>query len=278
MSEPRAASARRLGERVRAKTKAFLAQFDIAVTRHSTLTTLYDRSTQLDQNSQAVHDVRFLRAVPTDQVATVLQYFSESRSQIRQDLFVLSETRFRRGGFFVEFGATNGITLSNTYLLEKEFGWTGIVAEPAKCWHEQLTQNRSCHVETRCVWRRSGEMLTFNEVANADMSTIDQFSAHDGHRQARQRGKVYDVETISLTDLLDKYNAPAEIDYLSIDTEGSEYEILSRLNFDRYRFAIITCEHNFTPMRDAIYQLLSSKGYARKYEEASQFDDWYVKI
>ena len=51
-----------------------------------------------------------------------------SKSQLKQDIFVLLETGFKRNGFFVEFGATNGIDLSNTYLLEKRFGWNGILA------------------------------------------------------------------------------------------------------------------------------------------------------
>ena len=266
-----------LVKQLRTAAKAFLARFDIAVTRHSTLQTLYERSTLLDKNAQALHDIRFLQAVPRAQVAPLLKYLTKSRSQIRQDLFVLSETGFKTGGFFVEFGATNGMNLSNSYLLEKEFGWSGIVAEPARCWRNDLIKNRTCHVETRCVWRNSNDVLTFNEVANADMSTIDQFTEHDSHRHARRQGKVYEVETISLLDMLDKYHAPTHIDYLSIDTEGSEYEILSHFDFARYKFDIITCEHNFTPMRDAIHKLLGSQGYVRKYEDVSQFDDWFVK-
>lgn len=53
------------------------------------------------------------------------------QSQASQDVFALVANGFKRGGYFVEFGATNGKSISNTYVLEKEFGWTGIVAEPA---------------------------------------------------------------------------------------------------------------------------------------------------
>jgi hypothetical protein len=77
--------------------------------------------------------------------------------------------------------------------------------------------------------------------------------------------------------MLKKYNAPKQIDYLSIDTEGSEFEILNSFNFDLYDIKIITCEHNYTPMRKKIYSLLTKNGYDRKYSEYSQFDDWYVK-
>ncbi len=77
--------------------------------------------------------------------------------------------------------------------------------------------------------------------------------------------------------MLDKYQAPSKIDYLSIDTEGSEYEILSNFNFDKYQIQVITCEHNFTPAREQVLSLLTSKGYVRKFDKVSQFDDWYVR-
>jgi hypothetical protein len=80
-----------------------------------------------------------------------------------------------------------------------------------------------------------------------------------------------------LNDLLIKHRAPKYIDYLSIDTEGSEYEILEAFNFNEFSFGIITVEHNYTPQRDMIFALLTGHGYIRKYENISAFDDWYVK-
>jgi len=201
---------------------------------------------------------------------------AKSKSQLGQDMFVLSELGFKKDGYFVEFGATNGVDLSNTYLLEKDLGWTGILAEPAKVWAEALTKNRKCHIDYDCVWSTSGEVLEFNEVNAAELSTISTFSGVDEHATTRTSGTKYLVTTISLLDLLKKYNAPKEIDYLSIDTEGSEFDILNAFDFDAYKFKVITCEHNFTPMRVKIYELLTSKGYTRKHTEYSRFDDWYV--
>jgi FkbM family methyltransferase len=194
---------------------------------------------------------------------------------MRQDLFVLSELGFKKNGFFVEFGATNGIDISNTYLLEEDFGWTGILAEPARCWQRELSENRSAAIETKCIWRNSGDRLRFKEVSNPDLSTIESFSAADLHRDLRKTGATYEVETISLNDLLDKHAAPALVDNL-IDTEGSEYDILSACDFAKHQFAVITCEHNFTPSREQIHSLLTRNGYTRKYPEISRCDDWYV--
>jgi FkbM family methyltransferase len=259
-----------MNKKIKNILKSILKKFDIGIINASTLEKLLSNAS--DQN-----DIEFLLKMPPHSTSSLLKYFRKSKSQIRQDLFVLTELNFKTNGFFVEFGATNGINLSNSHLMEKEFGWKGILAEPAKCWHKDLKKNRVCNIETRCLWKDSFSTLTFNEVEIAELSTLNNYSGSDLHKEARKNGKTYDVTTISLNDLLEKYDAPRVIDYLSIDTEGSEFEILSHFDFSKYSFNVITCEHNFTLMRDKLYGLLSSYGYVRVYQEISQFDDWYVK-
>lgn len=206
-----------------------------------------------------------------------LRAITESRSQLGQDIFALLETGAKKNGFFIEFGATNGVDLSNTYILEKNYGWHGILVEPARCWHNQLVNNRSAIIDTRCVWSKSREMIEFNEALTPELSTIQHFSNSDNHLEYRKNGEKYLVETVSLNDLLDEHNAPQTIDYLSIDTEGSEFDILRNLDFDKYKISTITCEHNYTTTRDDIRSLLINNGYINKFEEISDFDDWYVK-
>ncbi len=132
-------------------------------------------------------------------LAYVLKNFNSAKSQIFQDLFVLFMTNEKREGYFVEFGATNGVTLSNSYLLEKSFGWKGILAEPARCWHTELRAQRNCKIETNCVWNKSDKQLEFNEVSSQELSTINIFSGSDGRSLQRKNGNVYLVDTISLT-------------------------------------------------------------------------------
>lgn len=244
--------------------------FDIGIVRYSTLE-------KLRRNSQAAHVLSLLKALNDVNAEQLLEYFSSSKSQLGQDLFVLTRLNFLKHGYFVEFGATNGYDLSNTYLMEKLFGWSGILAEPATIWHKDLYNHRSCNIETDCVWAVSDSTLTFNQVEVPELSTINNYSDTDMHTEDRKRGETYNVKTISLNDLLSKYNAPKHIDYLSIDTEGSEYEILSNFDFSKHTFQVITCEHNYTPMREKIYTLLIQQGYQRVFEDLSLFDDWYVK-
>ena len=200
------------------------------------------------------------------------------RAQLGQDLFVLNATSFQTGGFFVEFGAGDGLNLSNTVLLEQAFGWKGIVAEPAKSHHPNLFRNRSCIIDTRCVWSTSGERLDFSETREAEYSTVsDLVERHSVHEEQRSPTAHFRVDTVSLDDLLDEHSAPDRIDYLSVDTEGSEYEILGTFDFSRREIGIITVEHNFdTNRRSQLHELLSAHGFRRVLEEMSVWDDWYV--
>lgn len=162
-------------------------------------------------------------------------------------------------------------------LLEKTYNWEGVVCEPGMSWHQKLNRNRKCSIDLRCVWSKSGLDIVFNETANPELSTISHFDDCDGHSESRKDGTKYVVTTVSLADLLVTHNAPKNIDYLSIDSEGSEYEILKAFDFNKYEISIITVEHNFTSRRNDIFRLLADNGYQRAFENMSQWDDWYVK-
>lgn len=218
----------------------------------------------------SIAELEYLRGLDADRSMT-------SQSQLYQDLFVLFITGAKREGYFVEFGATDGISLSNTYLLETKFNWKGILSEPAKKWHKRLRVNRHCVIDERCVWSVSGEKIEFIEAKRGEFSSIKSFIGSDMHMAARQGGISYNVETVSLKDLLDFHGAPETIDYLSMDTEGSEFEILNSFDFNSYDIKLISCEHNYTPARDKIYNIMVRNGYRRIYEELSLHDDWYVK-
>jgi hypothetical protein len=97
-----------------------------------------------------------------------------------------------------------------------------------------------------------------------------------GEQRPQVRGSSYVVNSVSLADMLERHSAPRDIDYLSIDTEGSEFAILEAFDFQKYRVRCITCEHNFGPDRQRTQDLLSSQGYLRTFNEVSLFEDWYV--
>jgi FkbM family methyltransferase len=176
----------------------------------------------------------------------------------------------------VEFGATNGVLLSNTWILEKKYGWSGLLCEPNPSFFAELKQNRSAVMTQDCVGAISGEEVDF-VLANA-YGGDSRFTSSDMHTEKRrvyqEAGRVIKVKTISLEDLLVKHDAPKLIDYLSIDTEGSEFAILEHFPFDRWDIRLITVEHNYSAQRNSIFKLLSAHGYQRIEQ---RWDDWYYK-
>lgn len=211
----------------------------------------------------------------TGELLQAIQDADELRSQFGQDAFVLSQLQFKRGGYFVDFGATDGIGASNTYVLEQRYGWFGILAEPARCWHDSLRRNRTANIELSCVSDESGKSIPFYETGYLS-NMRSRISFGSKLKRLTKPGRFYDVPTISLFDLLTKHRAPKVIDYLSMDTEGSELQILSAFDFSAFQFRVITCEHNYTWNREKIFALLSSHGYVRVCESIREADDWYV--
>ena len=204
-----------------------------------------------------------------------------SHSDLNQDIVALAVSGWRQGGYFVEFGALDGMLGSNTVLLETAYGWTGIVAEPARCWREALTRNRQCRIDHRAVARESGQELQFKETdTQLGLSGLmDYFDDGECHtrRRLNSAGREYTVTTVSLNDLLDQHQAPPVIDYISVDTEGSELAILQGFDFSRRRVELWTIEHNyFDPARQAILEIMTNNGYQRILTQRSTIDDWYI--
>jgi hypothetical protein len=197
----------------------------------------------------------------------------KSNSQWGQDVWVAEFLEGKRGGFFLEMGAGDGIWISNTLLLEKEFGWTGILVEPTSAF-ERLIKNRpACICDHSCIAGERKSVTLFeifdrgqaeiNEKAsqNTLLSVVrENVDAQEGEKLSSYWGHfkhAYCVETITLTDLLHKYNAPHIIDYFSLDVEDYEYEILKNFNFGEYRFLCLSIERPTIELQ----HLLENNGY-----------------
>ena len=201
----------------------------------------------------------------------------DSKSQLMQDVLAFFVSgNSSTPGYFIEIGACDGISFSNSYLLEKNFEWSGLAVEPARVWAESLTRNRNCKLDFRAVARFSGESLLFSETHDPMYSTFTSLKTKDSLGELRLGATEYLVPAISLGDLLQEQGAPEEIDYLSIDTEGSDYDILRGVNFEKYFIKFISIEHNNTDDEMLIDELLLSFGFERVLERFSLFDAWYI--
>lgn len=194
------------------------------------------------------------------------------RSQFGQDRLAI---RLLSKGFFVELGANDGVSLSNTYAMEKTLGWNGICIEAIPDKYEQLKKNRSCI----CVSSLVDEVDDIEKTLIVPSYSIyrygDLLSYIEGDRDGDMKKNQNDVsmtlKTKSLTTILTENNAPKLMEFLSLDTEGSELRILKGLDFTRYNFKLICVEFNHS--RTEINQLLLSKGYTHIGE--SSIDDFY---
>jgi FkbM family methyltransferase len=225
--------------------------------------------------------IRELRFIDQYGMVSNLNYADlrvKSQSQLGQDLWVLFGSSFKRDGTFMEIGAADGKSFSNTYLLEKEFGWKGVIVEPAQIWHQNLKKNRDCAIDMRCCTSESGVEVDFLETPSAMLSTIERYKDSDTHAHERKKGSLYKVKTVSLNDLFEQYFPNGQVDYLSIDTEGNEEEILRNLDFTRFSFKFASIENAFDIQKsERIHALLIRNGYKQVLQEVSEFDDYYER-
>ena len=264
----------KLKNKIYAFARQVLGAANIAVTKQDTFDRLIVNEAKLKRYEDFLP---FLVQIKDNYLKQALRLLPESKSEIFQDIFVALVLNAKRNGFFVEFGATDGVAGSNTWLFEKSFEWNGLLAEPGRVWHERLAQNRNCTILHDCVWSESGHALEFRETSDAGLSTLSDYAERDRHSFRRAEGrKTYKVKTVALDELLRRESAPRTIDYLSIDTEGSEYDILRAFPMGNWDISIITVEHNFRADRDAIHDILQKNGFVRVLTDLSKFDDWYV--
>jgi FkbM family methyltransferase len=198
-----------------------------------------------------------------------------SRAQLFQELFVLSALDFEVG-YFVEVGGTDGILLSNTMLLEKA-GWQGVIFEPCKSWHDSLKSNRGCHLDFRAVTNLDGETILFSETSIPELSTITSEKPQDGWAGNRELSLDYLVETISLTTALKELHFPHSLDFLSVDTEGSELNVFRGLDLSIFSFKVITVERAEDLEKGMIIKtMLEDHGYHHVFKGETFWDDWYL--
>lgn len=164
---------------------------------------------------------------------------SQHHTQLNQDIFALLINQFC-DGFFLEIGANDGYTLSNTLYLEDMFGWKGILVEPNMKYMKSLSKRKNSKIVNKAVSSKSGS----EEFIDAGLygglkSSID--STHTSHLQ---NTKSITVECSSLQMILDTNQAPNTIDFISIDVEGGEIPIVEQMTSMRRRFKCGCIEHN----------------------------------
>jgi len=213
-------------------------------------------------------------------ISSDVALFAWPYSQCGQDAKVDELLNGKRDGVFVDVGAHDGVSFSNTFFFEIHRGWTGVCFEPNPSVFERLVINRRCVCENVGVSTAPGtlrylsitggcEMLSgfLNSYAPEHLKRIErEFKACGGTR------REIDVPVVGLTQYLEEKGI-TRVDYLSIDTEGGELQLLEALDFARIDIRIIGVENNYDDRR--LRGVMASNGFAL--HATMECDEIYVK-
>uniref|UniRef100_A0A6C0KR00 Methyltransferase FkbM domain-containing protein n=1 Tax=viral metagenome TaxID=1070528 RepID=A0A6C0KR00_9ZZZZ len=187
-------------------------------------------------------------------------------SQEGQDQFLinLDFIKYKNNGVFVDIGANDGVKFSNTKLLE-DIGWDGVCVEPLPETFEKLRQNRKCDVFNVAISEKEGEIEFQQIIGEAEMLSgiLDAFDERHTKRieqEIKDHGgetRVIKVKSIPFSKLIDRKN----IDYLSIDVEGAEMNVLRSIDFSKHNITLISIENNYET--EEISNFMKEKGYTR---------------
>lgn len=168
-------------------------------------------------------------------------------SQASQDEVVAKLLGYKRNGFFVDLAANDATELSNTYSLEQRLGWTGLCIEPNPQYWANLTY-RDCQVVAAIVGNERMDEVHFRFDAG-DHSGIAGEGFDNGPKFKSKSLRRY---TVTLKEILERFNSPKIIDYLSLDVEGAEELIMLNFPLSEYRISILTVERPKGPLRDVL--------------------------
>ena len=203
-------------------------------------------------------------------------YFWLRAESLRTALYGIDEKLVpilgRRRGYYVELGANDGISQSNSLLLEVRYRWRGVLIEPIRANFDSLVRNRNRKrnvlVQAACVSHQYPletvtmtylDLMSVTLGVESDLPDLgDHYSQAEKFLKHGDPARTEVVPARTLTSILNENKCPKKIDLLSLDTEGSELEVLKGLDFDTYRISWVLVE-----CRDAevIADYLSQRGY-----------------
>jgi FkbM family methyltransferase len=192
-------------------------------------------------------------------------------SQYNQDKF-LNEVVFSniKNGFFIDIGAYDGISFSNSFFFERESDWVGICVEPNPIVFNKLVSNRKSINLNVCIGSEN-KKVKFTQIEGYSEMLSGITDKYDEKHIERinndiliKGGKKTEIEVnmISLGDIDELKNK--EIDFISIDTEGNEFDIVSSINFELLDIKSLVIENNYKDNR--IKEYLNSQGFELIYK------------
>ena len=197
---------------------------------------------------------------------------SSQITQLNQDIFALVVNQFKPG-YYIEIGANDGFTLSNTLYLEEHFGWSGLLAEANPKYADSLSRRKRAIIINKAIADEAGvAQFTDAGLHGGLTKLLDTLHAHHTDHAPR-----ISVPCITLQQLFDDVSVPAVIDFISIDVEGGEYPIVRQLvqNERRVRCGCIEVNQRKNDI-NMMKSLLENAGYKIVWEGLTGHDVYFV--
>lgn len=186
----------------------------------------------------------------------------EFKAFSNQDLIAFLYFSGKSAGFYVDIGAFDGVQISNTYALEK-IGWDGVCIEPIPEIFSLLETNRNSHMYNVAISSEAKHEVNFSKVPRSlGLSGLEhQMPERIRKGLENQELKIENitVNTMTFDDVMKHHSEIKYVDFLSIDVEGGEIDVLDSIDFERYRFGLITIENNAGTAKLAKY--MNRHGY-----------------
>lgn len=189
-------------------------------------------------------------------------------SQYMQDQFIdFVLLNRKKRGVFIDIGAHDGVTHSNSFYFERHHAWSGICIEPNPVVFERLVANRTCNCENVCI-SDTEKMVAFTSISGYSEMLSGISDSYDERHKERisqelklKGGAVKEIEVpaLPIASLIMKYNLK-EVQFCSIDTEGNEWPILCSFPFEILKPQIFLVENNYRDKR--FRELLEEQGYS----------------
>jgi FkbM family methyltransferase len=186
-------------------------------------------------------------------------------SQYGEDIAISWLFLHKKDGFFVDIGCWKPKEISNTYYFY-ERGWRGINIDPNKNSILEFNAQRPDDINLNLGVSDQSAFLTFYNFEVSSLSTFDESTYKERIANGTKIADITQVKVDRLENILDKYANGKEIDFLSIDVEGLDMEVLRSNNWEKYKPKIICVEDWMMDIEKYIatsekHQFLKSLGY-----------------
>jgi FkbM family methyltransferase len=168
----------------------------------------------------------------------------------KNDKFVNYIFENKKNGYYVEAGACDGIKDSNTYFFDKYLNWSGILVEPSNLYNNLCINRPNAKCFNCCIGKENKE-IEFTEFAHEGYNqlsctneSLDKLRNDTLYSRALNESYIINkkIQLTTLDDIFDKVNAPNIIEYISLDVEGSEEDVIEGINFNKRKILLISAE------------------------------------